>query len=150
LLELLVANRDILFRSGHGTVGFVAFPYLLFGVLIAPLVEVAGYLVLLLLLLTGSPSGSFAASFFLAALGYAALLSVWAVLLELTTFRRSIRLRDVAPLALWAAAEPFGYRQLMLWYRLRAVWHFMRGDHSWSATPRDVALGGANPVSDSV
>jgi cellulose synthase/poly-beta-1,6-N-acetylglucosamine synthase-like glycosyltransferase len=150
LIELLVANRDLMFSPRYGMTGLAAFPYLLFGEMLAPIVEVAAYVCLLLALLTGGIGAPFIGLFLLVVPAYATLLSFWAILLGRSGDRALGGSRAVFHLSAWALVEPFGYRQMMLWVRLRASWRFLRGEHSWGGTPRDVAVGRANPVSDGI
>jgi cellulose synthase/poly-beta-1,6-N-acetylglucosamine synthase-like glycosyltransferase len=148
VIGLLGSNRDLLFNARYGATGLVAFPYLFVGETLAPLIEVAGYICLLLALLTGD--STFVALFLLVGPGYATLLSVWAIALERSGARRLGGRHPVLRLVLWALLEPFGYRQMLLWARLRASWRAMRGRHSWSGTPRNVTVGRGNPVSESI
>lgn len=55
--------------------------------------------------------------------------------------------RDFGWLLIAAVAENFGYRQLIQYYRLRGVVHFLRKKTAWAAVPR-LGLGappGASP-----
>ena len=67
---------------------------------------------------------------------YSVLVSILAVLLEDITFRRYPRPRDMALLVGAAVLEHLGYRQLTVWWRVRAFWEFWRGDLSWGAMER--------------
>jgi cellulose synthase/poly-beta-1,6-N-acetylglucosamine synthase-like glycosyltransferase len=82
LIELLTANRDLLFRSRYGATGLLMFPYLLIGEALAPVVELAGYVCLVAAVLGGGGGWGFVGLFLLVALGYTTLLSLWAILLE--------------------------------------------------------------------
>jgi cellulose synthase/poly-beta-1,6-N-acetylglucosamine synthase-like glycosyltransferase len=148
LIGLLASNRDLLLNARFGATGLVAFPYLLIGEAVAPLIEVAGYVCLILALLTGG--WSFAGLFLLVGPGYATLLSLWAIALERSGVRRFGGKRPLFRLVLWALAEPFGYRQMLLWARLRASWRWVLGRHSWSGTPRNVTVGRSNPLSEGI
>ncbi|HEY5545971.1 MAG TPA: hypothetical protein VIK50_07930, partial [Gemmatimonadaceae bacterium] len=37
----------------------------------------------------------------------------------------------------FAFIEPFGYRQITVWFRLKAFWRYFRGDHSWGRMNRE-------------
>ena len=60
----------------------------------------------------------------------------WAPLLEELTFQRYRRLRDRAVLIGWAMLENLGYRQLTVFWRLRGLWKYFRGNKSWGAMER--------------
>jgi cellulose synthase/poly-beta-1,6-N-acetylglucosamine synthase-like glycosyltransferase len=150
LIELLASNRDLLFRSRYGATGLLMFPYLLIGEVLAPVVELAGFLCLVVALFAGGAGWGFVGLFLLAALGYATLHSVWAILLERSSAPPLGGVRPGASLFFWALVEPIGYRQMLLWARLRTSWRFLRGRHSWSGTPRDVAVGRGSPLSEGI
>jgi hypothetical protein len=73
---------------------------------------------------------------FLAAILYGTLISVAAVLLEELSFRRYLRLPDVARLLAAALLENFGYRQINTLWRLQGVLDYLRGRSGWGAMTR--------------
>jgi hypothetical protein len=79
----------------------------------------------------------FAWLFFSVAVLYGLLLSAWAVLLEEVSFRRYARSTDVLGLLFFAVVEAFGYRQLTVWFRLKAFWNVARGTRTWGRMPRE-------------
>jgi hypothetical protein len=52
----------------------------------------------------------------------------------------------VLRLLFYAFAEAFGYRQLTVWYRLKAFWRVLRGDKRWGAMRREGFATAAPPV----
>jgi hypothetical protein len=104
--------------------------------MLSPIIELSGYLLMPLLWAMGSLSVAFTITFLLIAILYAVLVSVLAVLLEDIGFRRYPRIRDLGLLILAAIIENIGYRQLTVWWRVRAFWEFWRGDLSWGAMER--------------
>jgi hypothetical protein len=74
--------------------------------------------------------------FFLLAFLMSMPLSVLAVLLEDLVFRRHARARDLALLVAVAVVENLGYRQLTVWWRVRAFWDYWRGNTSWGQMER--------------
>ncbi|MFW6193613.1 MAG: glycosyltransferase family 2 protein [Gemmatimonadota bacterium] len=131
LIRTLSGNLGMLFNPSYGRIGTVAFPFFLFGEMLAPVVEVIGYAVVIIGLSLGLLSWEYAALFLALALGYMMLLSVWAVMLEELTYRVYPRTRDFVRMLLYAFFEPFGYRQLTLWWRLKAFWQAMVSDRRW-------------------
>lgn len=136
LLATLWTYRGMLGNPRYGRIGFVAFPFYVFGEALAPAVELLGWLLLALGLAAGGLQPEFAALFFGLAYGYGVLLSLLAITLEELTFRRYATLADVGRLVLFALLEPLGYRQVTVWHRLRAFVRVLRGDHRWGAMPR--------------
>jgi hypothetical protein len=105
--------------------------------MLAPLVELFGWVALPLGLYLGAVSRDFALLFLVVAVGYGLLLSVWAVILEATSFRRYRRVSDYLALLGFAVLENFGYRQMTLYFRLQAFWKYYKGVQSWGAMTRE-------------
>lgn len=137
LIATIVTHRSMMFNPRYGVIGMVAFPFYALGEMLAPVVEAAGYLLLLLSFLLGVLETDVALLFFGVSLGYAFLLSLWAVLLEEISFRRYASLRDLAKLLWFSVVESFGYRQLTVWYRLRSFPRYFLGDMSWGVMTRE-------------
>jgi cellulose synthase/poly-beta-1,6-N-acetylglucosamine synthase-like glycosyltransferase len=137
LLQTLWTHRRVLFNPRYGSVGFVAYPFFLFGEAMAPLIEVFGYLTLGLGLAFGAVDLRFAWLFLSVAVLYGVLLSTWAIMLEEVTFRRYRHQTDLLRLLFFAFAEGFGYRQLTVWYRLKSFWKMLRGDQRWGSMRRE-------------
>jgi len=144
LLESLHANRGLLFHPRGGAPGWLAFPVLVVFEALGPLVEVAGYGLVLASLPFGWISGSAVAAFLLAAVGLGALLSASALLLEEMSFHLYERPRHLGALMLALVIENLGYRQLTaLWragatiewlVRVRRGWGDMKRT-GWQARP---------------
>jgi len=79
---------------------------------------------------------SFALLFVLVAWGYGMLLSIWAVVLEEVSFRRYRRFVDLFRMLLFASLENFGYRQMTVWWRLKAFRNVAKGVHVWGDMAR--------------
>ena len=88
---------------------------------VAPVMELAGYVLLVLALIRGGTSHPFVPLFLLAVPGYAVLLSLWAVAFEWASAGTLRGWREVARLGLFAIAEQLGYRQRIMWARLGAT-----------------------------
>jgi len=137
LLETLWVHRGLLFNFRYGAVGLVAYPFFLFGEALSPLIEMLGYLGIAAGLLFGAVDLNFVWLFLSVAVLYGMLLSVWAILLEEVSFRRYTRPADVLRLLCTCVVEAFGYRQLTLFFRLKAFWRMLRGDRRWGAMQRE-------------
>jgi cellulose synthase/poly-beta-1,6-N-acetylglucosamine synthase-like glycosyltransferase len=137
LLETLWVHRDLLFNFRYGAVGLIAYPFFLFGEALSPLIEVLGYIGIAAGLLFGAVDLNFVWLFLSVAVLYGMLLSVWAILLEEVSFRRYTRPIDVLRLLFTCVIEAFGYRQLTLFFRLKAFWRMLRGDRRWGVMHRE-------------
>jgi hypothetical protein len=121
----------------YGRIGLVALPYSLLFEAIAPLIELAGIVLVPLGLAIGVVDPTFALQLLLVAYGYAILVTLTAVLVEEFTFRRYHRWQDLAVIMIATAAENFGFRQLTAWWRVRGAWHAARrGRAEWGVMTR--------------
>jgi cellulose synthase/poly-beta-1,6-N-acetylglucosamine synthase-like glycosyltransferase len=136
LIDTLVRHRAMIGRPRYGMVGMVALPGFVMFEMLSPLIELSGYLLLPVLWALGLLNLTVAGTFFLLAIVYMVLVSALAVLLEDIAFRRYPSVRDLGLLVLVAVLENFGYRQLTVWWRVRAFWEYLRGDLSWGAMER--------------
>jgi hypothetical protein len=123
-------------RPRYGTVGMISLPGFLVFEMISPLVELSGYLLLPLLWASGMLDFSLAWTFFVLSILYMVLVSALALLLEDLAFRRYPSVTDLGRLLLAAVLENFGFRQLTVWWRVRAFVEYVRGDLSWGAMER--------------
>lgn len=137
LIGTLWEHKVMLFNPRYGTIGLLAMPFYLFGELLAPVVELLGWLGLFLGLAFGAVNGEFAVLFLVVAVGYGTLLSVWAIVLEELSFRKYRRRRDFWRLMGFALIEGLGYRQMTVLFRLQAFWKYARGEESWGRMTRE-------------
>jgi cellulose synthase/poly-beta-1,6-N-acetylglucosamine synthase-like glycosyltransferase len=136
LIDTLWRHRQMIGRPRYGMVGMVSLPGFAVFEMLSPLIELSGYLLLPVLWARGLFNPSYAVAFLTLALLYSVLVSVLAVLLEDIAFRRYPRIQDLAVLLGAAVLENIGYRQLTVWWRVRAFWEFWRGDLTWGAMER--------------
>jgi cellulose synthase/poly-beta-1,6-N-acetylglucosamine synthase-like glycosyltransferase len=136
LSDTLWRHRTVMLRPRYGALGMVLFPVFVIIEWFAPVVEAVGLLILIAGLLLGVVEMQVAILFFSVAYGLGLLLSIIAILLEEISFRRYGGPRDRAWLLLWAVVENLGYRQLTVWWRLRGIFGFLRGDLTWGAMER--------------
>jgi len=139
LIATLVKHRAMLFNPRYGVIGLVAFPFYVLGEMLAPLVEACGYVLFLVAAGMGAANYSLALVFLAVSVGYAFLLSLWAIVLEEVSFRRYATRKDLLKLVCFAALESFGYRQLTLFYRLSAFPRYLRGDMRWGVMTREAS-----------
>lgn len=135
-VESLGANMEMLFNPRYGSVGMFGFPYFFAVELIGPFVELLGYPLTIAGLAIGVVSWQSALLFFVVSVLLGILLSMSAVLLEEFTLRRYPSLQDVFRL-FWAAfAENFGFRQLLMLWRVEGVIDGFRRKQGWGAMER--------------
>ena len=154
LRESLHYHRGMLFRSKYGRIGWFALPSFWLFEYWGPMIELLGYLLVLLLFILDVTlhvhvlNYRFFWAFLLAALGYGILVNIFAVLVGAWRFRFGLadrlqrgllpfsRRRDVFLLLGYAVLENFGFRQLTLYWRLRGLWDAWRGKTDWEKFAR--------------
>ena len=145
LLEMLWKHRSMLGRRRYGAVGMLGFPYFAVFEAFGPLIEVGGYLICAIALITGAISWAFALLFLILALGFGFVISFMTLLMEERAFRRYPSWPSLGRLLAASIVENFGYRQLLALIRARAWWTQLRGSSGWGEMTRS-GLGGALPV----
>jgi cellulose synthase/poly-beta-1,6-N-acetylglucosamine synthase-like glycosyltransferase len=136
LIDTLMRHGAMLGRPRYGTVGMVSLPGFFIFEMLSPLVELSGYVLIPVLWGSGLLNAAVAGTFFILAVMYMVLVSALAVLLEDIAFRRYPSVWDLGRLLVGAVLENFGFRQLTVWWRVRAFWEYLRGDLSWGAMER--------------
>jgi cellulose synthase/poly-beta-1,6-N-acetylglucosamine synthase-like glycosyltransferase len=148
LLEVLSYHRAILFRPRFRRIGLFALPYQLVFEAFAPVVECAGYVVLIVTTALGLLSiGAFALFMALAA-AINLFLSTLSVLLCIHSERGArthtghvalfayARLTDVVLLLVAGFVSNFGYRQYLVAWQVKGLWDFAKGRKSWDKFAR--------------
>jgi cellulose synthase/poly-beta-1,6-N-acetylglucosamine synthase-like glycosyltransferase len=129
LTEILSLHKGMLLRPRYGVVGMVSMPWFVAFELLAPFVEVFGfvYLALMLALVGLEELGVYAGDLvnrdviwilLSVSVLYAIVLSLTALLVEQLSFRRYGGMKNLL-ISIWAAVEEnVGYRQLNAWWRI--------------------------------
>lgn len=126
LSECLWRHRRVLGNRRYGALGLFVYPAFLLFEWLAPVIELAGLILIPLGVISGDLSRLHAVVFFAMSLGLGLLLSLMALLLEELSFRRSGTVRDRAMLLVYSVVEMVGYRQMTLHWRLRGIVDFLR------------------------
>ena len=136
LIDALWPNRDMLFRARYGRVGWLILPYMWIFEFLAPVIELVGYVTIILAMVLGVLSKAFFLQFLLFGYAFATLISIGSVLLEEMTVRRYANWREVARLLVYCLFEHFPYRQMTMVWRLQGLWQYLRGDLQWGTMKR--------------
>ena len=134
--ETLDHNREMLANRRFGRIGLWAMPYLMGFEYLAPLLEVAGFVILPVGWALGLLDHSHFLLFVGAALLYGLCLSLATLLLEELSFRRYREPRHLRRLAAAAVLENLGLRQLNSWWRLVALLTWRGRPQTWKSAPR--------------
>ena len=154
--DCVMLNRGLLFKRGSGLVGWVALPFFLVFEWLGPVLEVLGYVFVVVTYLLGLLSFASALLFLLLAIGMGMLLSVSSLLLEELSFRTYPKMRHILLLFVVAIAENFGYRQLNSYWRVvglvkwlvgrKPAWGEMKRTADWQAETSAERMGEGGTV----
>jgi cellulose synthase/poly-beta-1,6-N-acetylglucosamine synthase-like glycosyltransferase len=136
LIDTLIIHRRMVGNPKYKMVGIAAMPYFLLIELLGPLFEGFGYLSLVVMYALGILNITMVLLFFLVALAYGVMFSVGAVMLEEISFRRYPKPSHLLLLLCFGILENFGYRQMTVWWRIRAFYDYFRGVTSWGEMKR--------------
>ncbi|HEY5516630.1 MAG TPA: glycosyltransferase [Coriobacteriia bacterium] len=148
LCETLWHHRRMLFNPRYGHIGLFAMPFFLLVEFFGPIAEAAGYLLLVWWIVTGQIFWPYFWWFFAMAVLWGVLLSFAAVLFEDVNFTWYRLRRSLVRLLGHALLENFGYRQLTVFWRLRGVVQFLRGETSWGQMEHRGFAEGADAGAD--
>lgn len=135
-IETLAFHKRMLFNPRYGRLGMVAMPMLLLEDLVGPLLELAGYILMPLGYALGFLSLEFTLLFFGLTIVTGTILSAGGLLVEEWQLRPTPGARNLLRLIAAAVLENFGYRQAIQIFRLRGIYHYLRGNTAWAAVPR--------------
>jgi cellulose synthase/poly-beta-1,6-N-acetylglucosamine synthase-like glycosyltransferase len=137
ITEILIKHRTMVGNPRYGRIGLVALPYYLLFELLAPVVELAGVVLLPVALVLGAVDVAFLWRFLFIAYGYAMLVNLVALTVEEYTFHRYTRWRDLAAAAAASILENLGFRQLTAFWRLQGSWAALtRRQQVWGVMTR--------------
>ncbi|MGC5326117.1 glycosyltransferase family 2 protein [Brevibacillus sp. SYSU BS000544] len=131
LIESLWTHKSMFLNPKYGRVGVVSLPYFVFIEMLGPIIEVLGYLSLLMGYFLGEVYVPFALSLMLFSLLNGSFLSIGAVLLEEWSLRKYPRIMDITLLCFYALTETFWYRPLNTFWRLEGFWQFFSKQGTW-------------------
>lgn len=133
--ETLRLHWRMLGNPRYGAVGLLGMPMVALEVL-APLVEVSGYVVGLVAWLTGSLERDLVLLAVAAAILYGICLSLSAVAIEDASSGRHPGWESLGRVLLFAVIENVGYRQIVHLWRIEGLWQFCRHADQWGAMER--------------
>jgi|CZKU01.1.fsa_nt_gi cellulose synthase/poly-beta-1,6-N-acetylglucosamine synthase-like glycosyltransferase len=148
LWEVLSYHRSMIFNPRFRQVGLFSLPYQLFFEALAPVIECAGYLVLVLTLALDILSFKALLSFMALAAATNLALSTLSILLCVRSERgaasaveglslfRYDRLRDVLVLLVAGFLSNLGYRQYLVAWQLKGLYDFLKGKQGWDKFAR--------------
>lgn len=135
-IETLKIHHKLFFNPNYGVLGMLCYPYWFFYEFLAPIIEFIGILGFIFFMFAGIINWPF----FFALLGFillfAWLYSVFAILMEVSTYNQYKKRGEVAKLLLTAVAEPFFFHPFVIWSAIRGNIDLLRKKNSWGEMTR--------------
>jgi cellulose synthase/poly-beta-1,6-N-acetylglucosamine synthase-like glycosyltransferase len=137
LTDILFMHRRMVGNPRYGAVGLFSMPHFVLFELLAPIVELAGLVLVPVSWWLGYVNWVFVVAFASMALLFGIFLSIAALALEEMALRRYPSVRQLLTLVAYAFVENLGYRQLTAWWRIRGlVRELRRVDAVWEPLDR--------------
>jgi cellulose synthase/poly-beta-1,6-N-acetylglucosamine synthase-like glycosyltransferase len=140
LLQTLWRHRDMFLNPRFGVIGLFAYPYYVVFEALGPVIEAIGYILIPSFFVLGMLNLQSFLVFFLLAFLAGSLLSVISLFLLEFSVRKYPRFGDAVRLVVFAFLESFGYRQLTLLWRLKALFAGPLSRSAWGH-PRRTGFG---------
>ncbi|AHM57123.1 poly-beta-1,6-N-acetyl-D-glucosamine synthase IcaA [Peptoclostridium acidaminophilum DSM 3953] len=135
LADGLLRHRRMIFSPAFGKVGMLSMPYFFFVEMLGPVIEAIGYIMLAISIYMGFLSEKFIYIFLMAFL-FGILFSFSAIFFEQISYKRYNGIREILLLFLFSLLEQFLYRQLTVFWRIKAFWNYKKGSKQWGTIQR--------------
>lgn len=136
LFESLWIHRKLTFNPRYGSIGFISLPYFWIVEFFGPVVELSGYLFIVLSSFLGGVYIEFAILIFFLSCLYGSFFSMAAVLLEEWSLRRYPRIGQILKLFVYSLTETLWYRPLTIYWRCEGIWQKIKGETGWGEMKR--------------
>lgn len=136
LMQTLFSNRSMFLNPKYGMTGLLAIPYMWFVELLSPLFELTAYVVVPAAWMLNEVSTNAFFAWLGAGVAYNFILSLMGMILDRTYISRK-KNSYWTMIAFGSLFIQFGYKQLTMWWRLRAFLNRIGNDQSWGEKPRE-------------
>ncbi len=145
--ESLLINKDLLFNYNYGILGLLGVPFYFFVEFLGPIIEVIGYLAIILTVIFGTGIENVLLLFLITSILMGILLSTISLFFEEMTFRKYEWTSDVLALFWYCLVESFGYKQLHTFWRLQGIVDLLIKKEGWGSQNRK-SFGGKQMIDD--
>ncbi|MBK5241553.1 glycosyltransferase [Clostridium sp.] len=135
LTDSILRHKKMMFNPSYGTVGILSMPYFVLVEMLGPVIEMVGYVILIISIITGTLSKFFIFVFLMAFL-YGILFSLSAILFEEFSYKRYSGFKEITKLVIYSFFEQIVYRQITVWWRVISFLNFKNGSKEWGTIKR--------------
>ncbi|MBE7178272.1 MAG: glycosyltransferase [Mucilaginibacter polytrichastri] len=127
LAQLMNIHKRIIFNPRYGKLGIIVFPYNLLFEFLAPVIESAGIIYYVYLILTNQINWPYALILLLFVYLYSVMITTLAIVWDQLTMRYYNTWKEVIGLAMMAFLEPLCYHPLIVYFSLKGYYNFFTG-----------------------
>ncbi|MBI5346117.1 MAG: glycosyltransferase family 2 protein [Chlamydiae bacterium] len=138
LIDVMWRNIDMFFNPRYGKVGMISVPYFVIIESLSPIVEIFGYFIVAISWSLGIINWYFALWYFLLAFGFPLVLSSICMLMADLSFGWYFSLKNIFKIFICSVLEQVGYRQMLVFCRLKAFFAWFKKEKTWKKTTRQV------------
>jgi cellulose synthase/poly-beta-1,6-N-acetylglucosamine synthase-like glycosyltransferase len=141
-IETLQIHRKMFFNPRFKILGMLSYPYWFFFEFLAPIIEFIGFISFLIFAFFGLMDWGHVAILFGFIFSFGFLYSVFAIMMEVTTYNQYKKRSEILRLILTAFLEPALFHPFVVWSAVRGNIDFLRKKKSWGEMTRQ----GFSPV----
>jgi len=135
LIDILYFHRKMLFNKTYGKTGLIAMPYFFIFESLGPMIEVQGYIMIVLAAILGILDTNIALLLFISTILLGIIVSLSALLIS-TKETHYFSFKDLMILIFFAIIENFGPRQLISFWRFHGQLTILFGKGGWGNIKR--------------
>lgn len=136
LQQTLWMHKKMIFNPKYGSVGMIGLPFYICFEFLAPFIELGGYILLILLYLSGRLDKVFMLTFLFITLMLGILISITAMILDSYLSKRFRSIKDVLVFSVLSCVEFFGYHQILIVRKAAAVFERKKHSRNWGEMKR--------------
>ena len=135
LIDILYFHRKMMFNRRYGSTGLFVLPYYLIFEAIGPMIEIQGYIMVVLAAFLGILDEKIALLLFATTVLLGVLVSITSLLIA-EREEQIYSFKDLMKLLLYAIIENFGPRQVFSFWRILGQFHVIFGQSGWGKIKR--------------
>ena len=135
LIDILIFHRRLLFNPFYGRVGVIALPYFFIFEFVGPLIEVQGYVMVIMAAVLGLLNPPLALFLFLTGILMGTVVSLFSLIMAGEILSK-FKVREILLMLYYAVLENFGFRQLSSWWRVTGFFSSLKKPKGWGKMVR--------------
>ena len=140
-IETLYKHRILFFNPRYGKLGMISYPYWFFFEFLGPVVEFLGFIVFFVFLFLGMISWPIFFALLILVLSYGILYSIYAILIDITSYNVYYKTRDIPKLIITAFLEPFFFHPKIVWASIKGIKDYFFKNSQWGEMTRQGFAG---------